>query len=228
MPTPTFLLQWDQVGEKTWETGLDHGVLYIPNASGVYDNGYVWNGLTAVNFNPTGGEASSQYADNIEYARITSKEKCEGTIEAFTYPDEFAQCDGSASLATGVYLGQQTRKPFGMSFRTKIGNDVEDEDHGYKIHLVYGAKANPSSKAYNTMNESPELLNLSWDFTTIPVPVTGHAATAHIEISSLTCPAAKLTALETILYGTPASGSDAAVNPKLPTPDEIYALMTAA
>ena len=225
MPTPTFLLQWDQVGEKTWETGLDHGVLYIPNASGVYDNGYVWNGLTAVNFNPTGGEANSQYADNIEYARITSKEKCEGTIEAFTYPDEFAQCDGSASLATGVYLGQQTRKPFGMSFRTKIGNDVEDEDHGYKIHLVYGAKANPSSKAYNTMNESPELLNLSWDFTTIPVPVTGHSATAHIEISSLTCPEEKLTALEAILYGTPASGSDPAVNPRLPTPDQIYQMM---
>lgn len=224
MSDPVFAIGWDQTGEKTWETGLDRGVLYIPNASGVYDTGYAWNGLTAVNFNPTGGEANTQYADNIEYARISSKEKCAGTIEAFSSPQEFDQCDGQVALATGVNLGQQTRKSFGMSFRTKIGNDVDDENHGYKIHLIYGAKANPSSKSYNTMNESPELVNLSWDFTTIPVEVSGHQPTAYIEIDSTTINAAKLTALEQILYGT---GGNSTVAPKLPTPAEILTLMNA-
>lgn len=225
MPETNYVIKWDETGEKLWETGLDHGVLYTPDASGVYSNGYAWNGLTAVNINPTGGETNSQYADNIEYARVSSKEKCAGSIEAFSSPKEFDECDGAASLATGVSIGQQTRKSFGMSFRTLIGNDVDDENHGYKLHLIYGMKANPSSKAYNTINESPELVNLSWDFTTLPVQVEGHQPTAHIEIDSTTCPSAKLTALEAVLYGTPASGGSEAVAPKLPTPAEILLLM---
>ena len=225
MATTEYALKWDQIGEKLWETGLDHGVLYLPDAQGAYSSGVVWNGLTAVNFNPTGGESDSQYADNVEYARITSKEKCEGTIEAFSSPKEFDQCDGSASLAPGVNVSQQVRKTFGFSFRSKIGNDIDDESHGYKLHLIYGAKANPSSKSYNTINESPELIQLSWDFTTIPVDVAGFEPTAHIEIKSTEADATKLAALEEILYG---KAGENAVAPRLPLPDEIKTLMATA
>ena len=229
MPTPslpTFLLNWDQAGEKLWETGVDRGVLYIPDENNAYSNGYVWNGLTGVSESPSGGDTNSEYADNIKYANVVSREDYAATINAFTYPNEFAECDGSAAIATGVYVGQQGRKTFGFSYRSKIGNDVDDDNHGYKIHLVYGAKASPSSKDYNTINESPELANFSWDITTTPINVAGAKPTAHVVIDSTKADATKLTALEQILYGTPADGQTAAVSPRLPLPDEIKLLMS--
>lgn len=228
-------IKWDQTGEKLWETGVDRGVLYKQDAQGAYSSGYAWNGLTAVNLNPSGGETNSEYADNIEYARITSTEKCAGTIEALHSPEEFDECDGSASLTTGVTIGQQGRKPFGFAFRSLIGNDIDDENHGYKIHLIYGAKANPSQKAYNTVNESPETVKLSWDFTTIPVAVAisddggvtfrNYKPTAHVTIDSTKVDAAKLAALEDILYGKDASTGQEAVAPRLPLPAEVNTIL---
>jgi hypothetical protein len=217
MPGP---LVWDQVGERLYETGVDHGVLYLPNTSGVYDTGFAWNGLTTVTESPSGAEASPQYADNIKYLNLISAEEFGGTIEAFTYPDEFAECDGSAVPAPGVIIGQQGRKVFGLSYRTRMGNDLEGTDHGYKLHLLYGCQAAPSEKAYATINDSPEALAFSWEITTTPVPVTDHKPTSLIVIDSTTVDEADLTALETILYGA------AAVEPKLPTPDEVIALFT--
>lgn len=218
-------IKWDQTGEKLWETGVDRGVLYKQDAQGAYSSGSAWNGLTAVNLNPSGGETSSEYADNIEYARITSAEKCAGTIEALHSPEEFDECDGCASLTTGVTIGQQGRKPFGFAFRSLIGNDVDDENHGYKIHLIYGAKANPSQKAYNTVNESPETVKLSWDFTTTPVEVTNHKPTAHVTIDSTKVDATKLAALEDILYGKDAASGQEATTPRLPLPDEVITIL---
>lgn len=215
------LLTWDAVGEKLYETGVDHGVLYIPNASGVYDTGFVWNGLVSVTESPTGAEANPQFADNIKYLNLLSAEEFGGTIEAFTYPDEFGQCDGSAEPEPGVVLGQQSRKSFGFSYRTKIGNDVDGVDHGYKLHLVYGAMVSPSEKAYQTINESPEAITFSWEFTTTPAPVTGFKPTSVIVIDSNKVQAADLTALELVLYGN----STGPVQPKLPTPDEVITMM---
>ena len=221
----TYAIKWDQTGEKLWETGVDHGVLYKLDENNAYSNGYAWNGLTSVNLNPTGGETNTEYADNIEYAHITSREKCGGTIEAYQSPKEFDECDGSASLVTGVSVGQQRRKTFGFSWRSRIGNDVNDENHGYKIHIIYGAKANPSSKQYSTINESPELTQLSWDFTATPVEVEGLNPTAYVVIDSTVVPAAKLQAIKTVLYGTPAQGQTPAVAARLPLPDEIATIM---
>lgn len=210
---------WDQVGERLYETGVDHGVLYLPNTTtGVYDTGFAWNGLTTVTESPSGAEASPQYADNIKYLNLISAEEFGGTIEAFTYPDEFAECDGSAVPAPGVILGQQGRRVFGLSYRTRMGNDLEGTDYGYKLHLLYGCQAAPSEKAYATINDSPEALAFSWEITTTPVPVTGYKPTALIVIDSTVVDSADLTALETILYGA------AATEPKLPTPDEVIAL----
>jgi hypothetical protein len=215
MPGP---LVWDQVGERLYETGVDHGVLYLPNASGVYDTGFAWNGLTTVTESPSGAEASPQYADNIKYLNLISAEEFGGTIEAFTYPEEFAECDGSAVPQPGLILGQQGRKSFGLSYRTQVGNDLEGTEHGYKLHLLYGCQAAPSEKAYATINDSPEALAFSWEITTTPAPTTGYKPTSLIVIDSTIVLPADLTALETILYG------GAAVEPKLPTPDEVIAL----
>jgi hypothetical protein len=215
MPGP---LTWDEVGERLYEVGVDHGVLYIPNASGVYDKGFAWNGLTTVTESPTGAEASPQYADNIKYLNLYSAEEFGGTIEAFTYPEEFAQCDGTAVPAPGVAVGQQTRKMFGLSYRTRVGNDLEGTDFGYKLHLLYGLTAAPSEKAYATINDSPEAIAFSWEVTSIPAPATGLKPTSLIVLDSTTVDATDLTALETILYGA------AATEPKLPTPDEVLAL----
>lgn len=217
----TFKLKWDQTGEKIWETGVDRGVLYMLDQNGAYASGYAWNGLTGVSENPSGGDTNAEYADNIKYANITAREDYGATINAFTYPEQFAECDGSAALVTGVYAGQQPRKLFGFSYRSKIGNDILDDKYGYKIHLVYGAKASPSSKDYNTANESPELANFSWDITTTPVEVTDMEPTAHIVIDSTKVDATKLTSFEAIIYGTPASGGSAAVEARLPLPDEV-------
>lgn len=214
------LIEWDGVGEKIYETGVDHGVLYIPSALGVYDTGFAWNGLVSVTESPAGAEPNPQFADNIKYLNLLSAEEFNGTIEAFTYPDEFGQCDGTAEPEPGVQLGLQSRKSFGLCYRTKIGNDVDGVDHGYKLHLIYGAMVSPSEKAYQTINESPEAITFSWEFTTTPAPVTGYKPTASIVIDSTKVDAGDLAALEAILYGN----STGPVQPELPTPDEVIAL----
>lgn len=210
-------ITWDQVGERFYETGVDRGVLYIPTA-GVYSAGYAWNGLVSVTESPSGAEPTPQYADNIKYLNLVSAEEFGATIEAYTYPDEFAQCDGTASPQEGLYVGQQERKTFGLAYRTKIGNDTDGQDHGYKLHLVYGCLAKPSEKAYSTVNDSPEAMTMSWELTTTPVAVTGFKPTSLLVIDSTKVGAADLTALETLLYGT------ALVEPALPLPDAVVAL----
>jgi hypothetical protein len=216
---------WDQVGERFYETGVDHGVLYIPNAGGQYVNGVPWNGLTTVTESPSGAEATPQYADNIKYLNLVAAEEFGGTIEAFTYPDEFEQCDGTASPVAGVSIGQQSRKTFGLSYRTLIGNDVDGTDYGYKIHLVWGALAAPSEKARATVNDSPEALALSWEFTTTAVEVgliegTLYKPSATLTINSSRVDATALNTLLDILYGT--VGTD----PRLPLPAEVFALFS--
>lgn len=213
-------LVWDQTGDRLFETGVDHGVLYLPDETGVYDTGFAWNGLTAITEAPSGAEATPQYADNIKYVNLISAEEFGGTIEAFTYPDEFALCDGSVSAAVGLQVGQQARRSFGLSFRTLLGNDVDGQDHGYKLHLVYGCLAAPAERAYSTVNDSPEALTFSWEFTTTPVPVTGLKPTSLIVVDSTLADPTALTALEVLLYG------DETNEPALPTPDEVIAALT--
>ena len=214
-------LSWDKSGERFYETGVKNGVLYVQNA-GAYPKGVAWNGLTAVTESPSGAEATPLYADDIKYLELTSEEEFGGTIEAYTYPDEFAECDGSAELATGVKISQQKRKAFGLVYKTTLGNDEEGNDHGYKLHLVYGCKAAPSEKAYATINDSPEAITFSWEFTTTPVAVTGHKPTAHIEIDSTKADPTCLAALEAKLFGTETD------EPQLPLPDVVKTLMTPA
>jgi hypothetical protein len=215
-------LEWDQVGERLYETGVDRGVLYLPDESGVYDTGVVWNGLVTVTESPSGAEANAQYADNIKYLNLLSAEEFGATIEAFTYPDEFAELDGSAAPAVGVAVGQQGRGIFGLSYRTKIGNDVDGEDHGYKLHLIYGAQASPSEKAYSTINDSPEAITFSWELTTTPAPVTDLKPTASIVIDSTKVDPGDLSDLEDLLYGVDATPA------ALPTPDEVIAVFSGA
>ena len=210
---------WDQTGERLYETGVNHGVLYIPT-SGVYSKGVAWNGLTAVTESPSGAEATALYADDIKYLNLMSTEEFACTIEAYTYPDEFAECDGSASLVAGVNIGQQPRKTFGLCYRTTIGNDTDSNAHGYKLHMVYGCLAAPSEKAYATINDSPEAITFSWEVSTTPVNVTGHKPTALLTIDSTKADPTKLADLEKILYG------DTDTEPRLPLPDEIASLMT--
>ena len=213
-------IEWDKTGERLYETGVKNGVLYV-QVDGTYPKGVAWNGLTAVTESPSGAEATPLYADDIKYLNLLSTEEFGATIEAYTYPDEFAECDGSASLATGVMIGQQPRKAFGLCYRTTIGNDTEGNDHGYKLHIIYGALAAPSEKAYSTINDSPEAITFSWEVTTTPVNVTGAKPTASITIDSTKATPEKLTALEKILYG------DAEVEARLPLPDEIKGIFTA-
>ena len=212
-------LLWDQVGERRYETGVDQGVLYIPT-NGVYSAGYAWNGLTAVNESPSGAEATPVYADNMKYLNLTSAEDFGGTIEALTYPSQFEQCDGTATPQPGVSVGQQERKPFGFSYRTRLGNDTVGDGLGYKIHLAYGAKASPTEKAYNTVNETPEATPFSWEFSTTPVAITGLKPSAILTIDSTKFTAANLQALEDAIYGT------AGTEPRLPLPDEVIAMFT--
>ncbi len=206
-------LKWDQVGERKYETGVSKGVLY-PQVNGAYPKGVAWNGLTAVTESPSGAEATPLYADNIKYLNLMSAEEFGATVEAYTYPDEFAACNGEASLAEGVTVGQQKRSSFGMSYQTKVGDDT-DPDKGYKIHLIYGAQAAPSEKAYATVNDSPEAITFSWELTTTPVEVPGMKPTASLVIDSTKVDAAKLKEIEKLLYGT------ADAEAKLPTPAEI-------
>ena len=211
-------LVWDKTGERFYETGVKQGVLY-PMVDGTYPKGVAWNGLTAVTESPSGAEATPIYADDIKYLNLYSTEEFGATIEAYTYPKEFEECDGSAEIAVGVTIGQQTRKSFGMCYRTVIGNDVENEAHGYKLHIIYGATASPSEKAYATINDSPEAITFSWEITTVPVNVDGFKPTASLTIDSTKVDSAKLTALEDILYG---KGETEA---RLPLPDEIATMM---
>lgn len=214
------VLEWDKVGERRFETGVDHGVLYLPDASGDYVDGVVWNGLVSVNETPSGAEASPQYADNIKYLNLVSAEEFGGTIEAFTYPVEFEQCDGTAQPHPGVSVAQQSRRTFGLSYRNLIGNDVAGTDFGEKIHLVYGALAAPSEKARATVNDSPEAVTLSWEFTTTPVAVPGLKPTAHITVDSTVVTKASMDALKAILYGTPGT------NARMPLPAEVFAIFS--
>ena len=218
---------WDKTGERLYETGVRNGVLYPIQSDGKYSMGVAWNGLTAVTESPSGAEATPLYADDIKYLNLMSAEEFGATIEAYTYPDEFAECDGSASLAKGVNIGQQPRKTFGMAYRTVVGNDVENDNYGYKLHLIYGALAAPSEKGYSTINDSPEAITFSWEVSTTPVNVTGFKPTASIVIDSTKADPVKLAALEEILYGKdPASeGGADGVDPRLPLPDEIAKLM---
>lgn len=215
-------LVWDDTGKRLYETGVKNGVLYPLSDAGKYGTGVAWNGLTAVTEAPSGAESTPLYADDIKYLNLISTEEFGGTIEAYTYPEEFEQCDGSAELTKGVTIGQQPRKTFGLSYRTTLGNDVKNSDYGYKLHLVYGALAAPSEKAYATINDSPEAITFSWEFSTTPVNVDGYKPTASIVIDSTKCDAGKLEALEKILYG-----NDDGDGPRLPLPDEIKTLMTA-
>lgn len=212
-------IEWDKAGEKFYETGVDRGVLYPQNSDGTYAQGVGWNGLTSVNQSPSGGDANDLYADNIKYLSLRAAEDYGATIEAFTYPDEFMECDGSKEIATGVFAGQQARKPFGFSYRTLIGNDTELDAHGYKIHIVYNATVSPSEKSYGTVNDSPDAINFSWEVSTTPVALGGnYKPTAHIEIDSTKANGQALTALENLLYGSVSS------EPELPTPAQVLAL----
>lgn len=212
-------LKWDQIGEKTYETGVSNGVLYVQKGNGSYDNGVAWNGISAVTESPSGAEPTAIYADNIKYFELTSAEEFGATVEAYTYPDEFAECDGSAEVADGVMIGQQDRKAFGMAYKTIVGNDTEKNAHGYKLHMIYGATAAPSEKGYSTVNDSPEPITLSWELSTTPVEVTGHKPTATLVIDSTKAVPEKLKALEDILFGSDESEA------RLPMPNEVISLM---
>ena len=212
-------LIFDEVGSRFFETGVKNGVLFVQGADGEYENGVVWNGLTAVTESPSGAEATPLYADDMKYVVLYSTEEFGATVEAYTYPEEFEQCDGSASLMDGITIGQQPRKSFGLVYKTVIGNDVQGQDLGYKIHIIYGAKAAPSEKAFATINDSPEAVTFSWELSTVPVPVAGHRPTATVVIDSTKVDAEKLTLLEAKLFGSEAEESS------LPLPDEIAELL---
>jgi hypothetical protein len=214
-------ITWDDTGKRIYETGVDHGVLYLSQEDGSFSNGVAWNGLSSVSQSPSGAEASPIWADNIKYLNLVSAEEFSASVEAYTYPDEFAECDGSKLVADGVYAGQQTRKRFGLSYRTQIGNDVKNTDYGYKLHLIYNCLASPSEKSYQTINDSPEAIAFSWEIATTPVTVnkTGVKPTATLEIDSTKVPAEKMAALEAILYGSEEAAA------RLPLPDEVITLI---
>lgn len=212
-------LVFDAVGSRFFETGVKNGVLFVQGVNGEYENGVVWNGLTAVTESPSGAEATPLYADDMKYVVLYSTEEFGATIEAYTYPEEFEQCDGSAQLGEGVTIGQQQRKSFGLVYKTVIGNDVQGQELGYKIHIIYGAKAAPSEKAFATINDSPEAVTFSWEVSTVPVPVEGHRPTSTLVIDSTKVDAEKLAAIEAKLFGSESEEST------LPLPDEIAAML---
>jgi hypothetical protein len=212
-------LVWDQTGQRTYETGVDRGVLYLQDESGKYVNGVAWNGLTGVDESPSGAEATPLYADNIKYLELRAAEDFGATIKAYTYPEEFEACDGSAAIAEGINIGQQDRIPFGLCYRTVLGNDIQANNFGYKLHLIYGATASPSEKSYSTINDSPEAIEFSWEITTTPIEVEGFKPTASLTINSTKVSAENLAAIEALLYG------DDNKEPTMPTPNEILALL---
>lgn len=215
-------LKWDQIGERSYETGIDHGVLYVME-NGEYPKGVVWNGLTTVTESPSGAEANDIYADNMKYLTLRSAETFGLTIECLTYPDEWSACNGETSVAPGVKIHQQSRKMFGVSYRSIKGNDTEGNDHGYKLHLAYGCSASPSEEAYSTVNDSPDPITMSYEISTTPIPVEGHKATSLFTIDSTLADPEKLKALEDILYGSDEGDAE----PRLPLPDEIIAMFAA-
>ena len=221
-------VRWDAPGEKKYEVGVDHCVLYPVNTENEYTPGVAWNGIIQVAETPEGGEPNKQYADNIPYLVMMSAEELGGTIEAYMYPKEWEACDGSAELAPGIVIGQQTRKTFGLCYRTKVGDDVNGDTAGYKYHLLYGAKVSPSERTYETINDSPEPITFSWEYTTTPVSVEGFNPTALLVINSIDANPEKLKALEDILYGTDAGEGGTASDPRLPLPDEVKALFADA
>lgn len=221
-------LVWDQVGEKTYETGVDHGVLY-PQVNGAYPKGVAWNGLTSVSETPSGAEDNPLYADNIKYLNLKSAEEFGGTIECYTYPDEWMDCDGSKEVVPGLVIGQQSRSNFGMVYRTLKGNDTQNDQYGYKLHLVYGATASPSERGYESVNDSPDAITFSYEFSTTPIPVTGYKPTSLIVIDSTKVDKDKLKDLEDILYGTDGAGdSDTGTDARLPLPDEVIEILKTA
>ena len=215
-------LTWDDAGKRLYETGVKQGVLYPQDDNGAYPRGVAWNGLTAVTESPEGAEPTPLYADDIKYLNLLSTEEFKATVEAYTYPDEFAECDGSGSLVEGVTIGQQDRKTFGLSYRTSLGNDVKGNEYGYKLHIVYGCLAAPSEKAYATVNDSPEAITFSWEVSTTPVNVTGFKPTASLVLDSVKLGAAKMKAIEDVLYGSSAAEA------RLPLPDEIKSIIESA
>lgn len=222
-------LIWDAVGERRYETGTKQGVLYLQAAGGTYPTGVAWNGLTGFSASPEGGDPNDIYADDIKYLTLRGTENFQGTITAYTYPDEWEECDGSASLMEGVTIGQQPRKTFGFVCVTTLGNDTELDNHGYKIHLVYGCSASPSERSYQTINDSPEPIEFSWDISTVPVPVSGHKPTAHLEIDSTKLTDTQLKAIEDVLFGSDPEGSAEGTTARLPLPDEVlYIIQHAA
>lgn len=228
MAESTVLLDWDKTGERFYETGVRHGVLYPYNSTAkAYDSAVAWNGLRSVSMNPEGAEANEVYADDLQYLNLYSAEKLGFTITALQSPEEFDECDGSVEIAEGVTIRQQNRKMFGFSYETRLGNDVDGDDHGYKIHLIYGAKASPSEQSYESINDSPEPVELSWECSTTPVAVTGKKATAEVVIDSTKLTETKLNKIREVLYGKPASQGTEAVPGRLPLPDEIATIMAA-
>lgn len=215
-------LTWDDAGKRLYETGVKQGVFYQQDDNGAYPKGVAWNGLTAVTESPEGAEPTPLYADDIKYLNLFSTEEFKATVEAYTYPDEFAECDGSGSLVEGVTIGQQDRKTFGLSYRTSLGNDVKGNEYGYKLHIVYGCLAAPSEKAYATVNDSPEAITFSWEVSTTPVNVTGFKPTASLVLDSVKLGAAKMKAIEDVLYGSSAAEA------RLPLPDEIKSIIESA
>lgn len=222
-------IKWDETGKRFYETGVRNGVLYVMDDTGAYPAGVPWNGLTSISESPSGAEPTPLYADDAKYLTLMSAEEFKASIEAYTYPDEFAACDGSASIGTGVTIGQQSRKTFGLCYRTTVGNDIEGEAFGYKLHIIYGALASPSEKAYQTINDSPEAITFSWEVSTTPVAVTGFKPTASLVIDSTKVTEAKMAALEEVLYGKDATTEPVApaVPARLPLPDEIMTLIAA-
>lgn len=215
-------LVWDAVGTRLYETGDDHAVLYPQKSDGTYDKGVAWNGITAITQSPSGAESTPLYADNIKYVDLRSAEDFGMTIEAYTYPDEWAECDGSKEVAPGVYAGQQSRRSFGFSYRSLLGNDTELDNHGYKLHLIYNGTAAPSEKSYQTVNDSPSAITFSWEVKTTPIAIEGYKPTAELSIDSTKVDAAKLAQLEDLLYGT------ASEDASLPTPDEVVAIFASS
>lgn len=226
-------LSWDNIGERFYETGVRQGVLYVRDTEGLYPNGVVWNGLTAVTESPSGAEATPLWADDTKYLNLMSAEEFSATIEAFTYPREFEKCDGSHEIAKGVIIGQQPRSSFGFSYRTVLGNDIDLEQHGYRLHLIYGAIASPSDKSYSTINDSPEAITFSWEVNSTPVPVEGFKPTSSLTITSTEVDPDQLKILENILYGSNAGddgegGTTIATKARLPLPDEVASIFAAA
>lgn len=215
-------ITWDESGKRFYETGVKNCVLYLQDETGAYPKGVAWNGITSISESPSGAESNPIYADDIKYLNLISAEDFSATVEAYTYPDEFAECDGSAELATGIKIGQQKRKKFGLCYRTTLGNDISGDDYGYKLHIVYGCMAAPSERSYATINDSPEAITMSWEISTTPVNVTGFRPTAHLEIDSTKVKKEDLTKLEDVLYGK------AEKEASLPLPDAIAALVSVA